>query len=225
VLDDVRVDLGDRAVLEGVTLEVAPGEVVGVIGGNGVGKTTLLDAVSGLAPATAGDLRLDGRSLDGTPPHERAHRGLGRTFQSTDLFEGMTAAEALALVDRPTRPAGAGCDVAEGLPDQLPDQLTSDDRRRLSIELALAAEPRILLLDEPAAGVSRSARAELSASIRRTADAGTAVVLCDHHVDFIRSTCDRVVLLHDGRVEVEGPTATVLADPRVGEVYLDGLAR
>ncbi len=237
---DLTVRFGGVTALDGVDLSVAPGEVLGLIGPNGAGKTTFIDAVTGFV-ASGGEVSLDGSRIDGWSPVRRARAGLGRSFQSLELIEDLTVRENLLVacdahdlsryatdLVHPGRPAltvVAATAVREfGLEpdlDALPDTLPHGRRRLVAIARAVAAAPRVLLLDEPAAGLSEGEGRELGALVRRLAhEAGLAVLLIEHDVGLVMSTCDRIAVLDFGRLIAVGTPAEVAADEAVVTAYL-----
>ncbi|NEA21394.1 branched-chain amino acid ABC transporter ATP-binding protein/permease [Actinomadura bangladeshensis] len=226
---------GGVTAVDGLALRAAAGQVVSVIGPNGAGKTTAFNCITGMIPPSAGTVVLAGRSVRGLAPHRVAAAGLARTFQSIRLFDGMTVAENV-LVGRFARdrrllrpPARADLDAVRrclgfvGLldaADRPAGGLPYGDRRRLEIARALAAEPRVLLLDEPAAGANPTEKRALMALIARIGALGTAVVLIEHDVALVMSISDRVTVLEYGRTIAEGPPAEIREDPRVIAAYL-----
>jgi ABC-type branched-subunit amino acid transport system ATPase component len=241
-VQSVSVSYGGVHALSDVSLEVGKGRLVGLIGPNGAGKTTFVDAVTGLVPAR-GRVELDGRDLTGRPPHTRARRGLARTFQSSELFEDLTVAENLQVTaDRPTwwttlgetlgRRTPTNPDVQEALAvlglENLADasarELSQGRRKLVGVARALAARPRVICLDEPAAGLDTAESAELGRRLRAVADAGTALLLIDHDMSLVMGICDHVVVLEFGKVIASGPPAQVRTDPAVIAAYLGASA-
>lgn len=240
-LSGVTMRFGGVTALNGVSLSVAPGEVVGLIGPNGAGKTTLIDAVTGFVRPQEGSIRLGDRKLDGLGAPARARAGVSRSFQSLELFAELSVADnlraagdsrdRLAYLTALVRPgqqeltAAAATAVAEfGLGehfDRRPDELPYATRRLLAIARAVAAEPAILLLDEPAAGLDAGEVEHLRTVVRRLAeDWGIGVLLVEHNVDLVLGVSDRVVALDFGRVIASGTPDEVRADPAVVRAYL-----
>ena len=239
---DLRVRFGGVVALDGVSLAVHPGEVVGLIGPNGAGKTTLIDAVTGFVRST-GTVRLEGRDISGWNARRRAVNGLGRSFQGLELFESMTVRENLVtagdrrdrlayLTDlvRPGRPRltpAAAAVVREfGLEDDLdrrPEELPYGRRRMVALARAVAASPSVLLLDEPAAGLGAEETRELGRMVRRLADEwGLGVLLVEHDVPLVLEACDRVTVIAFGVTIAEGTPDVIRDDPVVIEAYLGG---
>ncbi|MES9539617.1 ATP-binding cassette domain-containing protein [Actinomadura sp. NPDC000600] len=238
----VTVRFGSVVAVDDVSLEVRPGEVVAVIGPNGAGKTTLMDALSGFVPAS-GTVELDGRPISGLPAFRRTRAGLTRSFQSLELLEDMTVLDNLRcagdpadaasyLIDlvRPDRGRISGATVAAidtfrlaGHLHQLPTELPYGTRHLVAIARAVAAAPKVLMLDEPAAGLSEVERAEVGGLIRHLADDwGIAVLLVEHDVELVRRVSDRAIALDFGEQIAAGTPDEVLADPRVVDAYLGG---
>jgi branched-chain amino acid transport system permease protein len=222
---DLSVAFGGVRALREVSIAVGEGELVGLIGPNGAGKTTLVDAVSGFVGYT-GRVELAGADLSGLPPYERARRGLGRTWQSTELFDDLDVQENLTVAARggPTARALAlvGMDWAA---EAMPAQLSMGQRKLVGVARALAARPRLLCLDEPAAGLDTRESAELGACLRGLADQGQSMLLIEHDMGLVLGICDRVVVLEFGQVIADGPPAVVRTDPQVIAAYLgEGVA-
>jgi branched-chain amino acid transport system permease protein len=228
----LSVTFGGVHALSDVSLEVREGELVGLIGPNGAGKTTLVDAASGFVAST-GRVELAGADLGGLEPYVRARRGLARTWQSTELFEDLAVRENLTVAAQDgAGPAGdgtAGDASAErtlalvGMDwagQAMPSQLSMGQRKLVGVARALAARPRLLCLDEPAAGLDTRESRELGARLRALADQGQSMLLIEHDMGLVLGICDRVVVLEFGRVIADGPPEVVRADPRVIAAYL-----
>jgi branched-chain amino acid transport system ATP-binding protein len=224
---------GSLAVLCDVSLAVAAGEAVGIVGPNGAGKTTLLDVLTGTVRCDAGHVRLLGADISGLPPPLRARRGLGRTFQVPRPLAGLTVFEnALVGARRAARLRGQGAyqaayealavtDMAR-LANAQATSLRLLDRKRLELARALAARPRVLLLDEIAGGLSDPETDELLETIRRVNKAGTSIVWVEHVIRVLSAVAARLVCLADGRVIADGPPDQVLASEAVKSAYLGG---
>jgi ABC-type branched-subunit amino acid transport system ATPase component/branched-subunit amino acid ABC-type transport system permease component len=240
----LTVRYGGVVAVEGLSLDVEPGRVVGLIGPNGAGKTSAIDAVTGFTRAASGRVRLGDRELTRLPVHRRATAGLSRSFQSLELFEDMTVLDNLyTACDRPGRwawltdlvrpgsrplPSHVLVAVREfGLQDSLDrpvGDLSYGERRLLAIARAVAASPSVLLLDEPAAGLSDDETRELARLVRRLAeDWGMGVLLVEHDVDMVMNVCDQVVVLDFGRRICAGAPEEVRRDPAVRAAYLGDL--
>ena len=231
--------------VDGVTMQVAPGGIHAVIGPNGAGKTTLFNLISGLVAPSAGAVRLAGQDVTRLPPDRRAALGLGRTFQNIRVFGAMTALENVltGLHARLQAPLGqvvlrlprfraeeraavararAALDLV-GLADKAEVRagaLSYGDQRRLEIARAMAPEPRLLLLDEPAAGMNPAETAALARLVRRLGGLGATVLLVEHDMGFVMDISDRVTVLNFGRRIFEGAPAAVRQEPAVIEAYL-----
>lgn len=238
-------DYGGVHAVRGVDLEIRSGELLGLIGPNGAGKTTLVNMVSGLVAPSSGEATVLGVTAGRAPVHRVAAAGVSRTFQHSKLFGRLSALENVLvgghLVTRPTlvrrllwlpsarrdeRAALAHatrCLRRVGMLDAATTRanaLSYGDQRRLEIARALAADPSLIVLDEPAAGMNPVEAAELARLIRSLADDGLAVLLIEHNVGLVRQICDRVVVLDFGEVIASGAPTDVAADPRVVEAYL-----
>jgi len=241
---DVSVRFGGLKALDAVSLAVARGEVVGVIGPNGAGKTTLLNVLCGFIQPQAGEVLIDGRGYQHLRPHQLAGLGIARTLQGVGLFERLSAIEnvmtgancratagfwpallGLPRSDRDERRlrrdarealdrVGAG-DAAGARPGELPYGM----RKRVALARALVARPKLLLLDEPASGLSEVELAELGGLIRELS-AEASLVIVEHHMDLMMSVCDSLVVLDFGKVISHGSPQEIQADPAVTAAYL-----
>jgi ABC-type branched-subunit amino acid transport system ATPase component/branched-subunit amino acid ABC-type transport system permease component len=231
---DVGVRYGGVVAVDSVSFDVRSGEIVGVIGPNGAGKTTLLDAISGYNRST-GTVEFDGRPISSLKPHQRGRAGLGRTFQGIELYEDLSVEENVLVGEAAARHGGdhvgtmQGLDLRNRLFETLhlsrfraqPARELSQGRRQLvSIARALAGRPRMLLLDEPAAGLDSSESRWLGDRLRAVRADGVTVLLIDHDMGLVLDVCDRIVVLDIGKVIAEGTPAEIKADPRVATAYL-----
>jgi branched-chain amino acid transport system ATP-binding protein len=233
---------GVRAVVD-VDLEVAPGRLVGLIGPNGAGKTTFIDAISGFVRAR-GRVELDGQDLTGLAPHERARLGLARTWQSIELFDDLSVRENLLVAShRPsvlqtlretvtTSRESSAEEIAatlellglEAIANELPTDLSQGQRKLVGIARALVVAPRLVCLDEPAAGLDTQESEELGRRLRGLVDAGQSMLLVDHDMGLVLGICDEVVVLEFGKVIARGTPEAVRRDARVIEAYLGSAA-
>jgi branched-chain amino acid transport system ATP-binding protein len=225
---------GGVAALSDVSLDVAEGEILGIIGPNGAGKTTLLNCVSGVYRPDAGEIRFDGRSLNGLAPHQVARLGIGRTFQVVKPFTSMTVRENAAVgalfgssnARLRTREAFPYADemlelVGLAAKRSLPvASLTVPDRKRLEVARALCTKPRLLLLDEVMAGLNAVEVDAALGMVRDVHTRGATIVLIEHVMRVIVGVCQRVIVLHLGQHLAEGRPEEVLKDQRVVEAYL-----
>jgi branched-chain amino acid transport system ATP-binding protein len=238
----VSVSFGGVRALVGVDLDVNPGELVGLIGPNGAGKTTFIDAISGFVPHE-GSVALDGRDITGASPTARARMGLTRTWQAVELFDDLTVHENLTVAARhpsamttlkelftTSRPRSQAIDDAlEGfgladLADTTPSDLTQGQRKLVAVARAVVARPKLLCLDEPAAGLDEQESAAFGNHLRRIVDGGTPALLIDHDMGLVLGICDRVVVLEFGKVIATGTPSEVRADPQVVSAYLGSAA-
>jgi ABC-type branched-subunit amino acid transport system ATPase component len=229
---------GGLSAVDGVSLSFAPGERCALVGPNGAGKTTYVDLLTGVQRPDAGRVLLAGRDVTARPAHDRARSGLSRTFQVTRLFPRLTPRESvsLALCERsgtgwrPWRDAIAAAGPAttgrllracglERWADEPAGHLPYGRARMLEIALALAQEPRVMILDEPAAGVPDAERRDIL-DLLAALPAETCVILVEHDMDLVFSFARRIVVLAAGAVLADGPPAAIAADPAVQRAYL-----
>jgi branched-chain amino acid transport system ATP-binding protein len=235
VLRGVGVRFGGLTALEDVSLAVPPAGVVGVIGPNGAGKTTLFNVVCGFVPARTGDLLWRGAPLR-PRPHRLARLGIARTLQGVGLFAGLTVLENVMVAagwgyspprhdEGSLRRAALSCLDELGLAgraNRYPASLPYPVRKRIALARALVSRPRLLLLDEPAAGLGADDIEELAALVRALPGRGDgcAVMLVEHHMDLVMRVCEEVVVLDFGRVIATGPPERIRDDPAVIDAYL-----
>ncbi|HET9608577.1 MAG TPA: ABC transporter ATP-binding protein [Acidimicrobiales bacterium] len=232
--------------LNGVTLRVGAGERVGLIGPTGAGKTTFFNCVLGLLRPDRGTVRLAGEDVSRLPVHVRARRGIGRTFQRTELFTESTVREHLLVAERARRGDGrlwkdllglgrprpdemAACEVVldllglGALADEPIEHLSLGQGRLVEVGRALMTRPLVLLLDEPSSGLDRRETADLAATLRAVqADQGLAILLVEHDVDLVAGFTDRTYVLDFGTLIAQGTTGEVLDSPVVRQAYLGG---
>jgi len=232
---------GGVTIVDGVTLDLRAGEFLGVIGPNGAGKTSLFNLISGLRAASTGTVELLGRDVTRLAPHERARRGLGRTFQASSVFGSLPVRENARLAAqahqggslqawrgtkafRQVAERADECLTAVGLQDRgeaLAGTLAHGEKRKLEIALLLAGSPRVMLLDEPMAGVAAEDVPELVEVIRGlTGHTGGAVLMVEHHMEVILGLADRLAVMHHGALLACDAPDVVMANPVVQEAYL-----
>jgi branched-chain amino acid transport system permease protein len=231
-VEGLRKAFGGLVAVDSLDFKVAPGEIVGLIGPNGSGKTTVLNLISGALASDSGTVRCDGQAITGVGAHHIARFGVARTFQLVRVLEALTAVENVVagLAFRRVPLWGVEAEaVARGLiarvglaekADKSAAQLTYIDQKRLELARALALEPRVLLLDEWLAGLTQAELGEGIALIRSLKSAGLTIILVEHVMDAIRSLCDRCIVMNAGTKIADGPPGAVLADREVVRAYL-----
>ncbi len=235
----LSVSFGGLRALDRLDIEVAAGAMVGLIGPNGAGKTTCIDGLTGFVPTT-GRVLFDGRDLTGLRPHRRANLGLGRTWQSLELFDDLTVEQNLLAAAEPQSARGVLLDLVmpgrhrdrravdraldvlgiRDLAAMMPNEISQGQRKMVATARALAAGPTLICMDEPAAGLDTSESAELGAGLRSIVDAGTSILLVDHDMDLVLSVCDYVYVIDFGVKIAEGPPRVIARDPNVIHAYL-----
>jgi sulfate-transporting ATPase len=241
IVREVRVEFGGQVALNDVSLEIAPGEVVGLIGPNGAGKSTLIDVICGFQHAVSGSVSIGGRSIDKVSPSRRVGYGLGRSFQSLELFEDMTVLDNLRVASDHVSPSRYALDLIYpqnprasqltidavsrfGLRDVLhlyPNELDYAHRRLVAIARVLASGAHVMFLDEPAAGLDERERKALGDMVVRSArTGGVGILLVEHDVELVLRVSDRVVLLDAGVVIAEGTPQVVRHNPLLAAAYL-----
>ncbi len=242
---NIRKVFGGLVAVADVSFDILPGEILALIGPNGAGKTTTFNVIAGVYSLDGGEVRFKGERLNGLKCHERARRGLVRTFQNLQIFDNMTVLENV-MVGRQTRSRYGFIEAALRLPsarreereiceralhylalvdlkshaDRPANSLPFGQQRLLEIARALAAEPELLMLDEPAAGLTRKETEDLDELIRRIRDGGTTILLIEHDMELVMGIADRVVVLDYGQKIADGTVEEVQNDARVIEAYL-----
>ena len=219
-----------RRVVDCVSIHVNPGEIVGLLGPNGAGKTTTFNIVVGIVRPDSGEVLFEQEEISGLPMHERARAGIGYLTQEPSVFRKLTVGEnILAILET--------CDIASkermvrlgslldeldlsGLVDSKAYQLSGGEKRRLEITRALVTNPRLLLLDEPFAGIDPIAVYEVQKIVRRLKGRGLGILITDHNVRETLKMVDRAYLIHQGRVLLEGDAEKLVEDPEAREIYL-----
>ncbi len=244
-IDGVSKSFGAVCALSGVDLSVDAGSIFAIIGPNGAGKSTLFNAITGIYTLDSGTIAFDGRRIDGLPTFVIARRGIARTFQNLRLFGFLSAIDNV-LIGEHARMRGTLVDSLLGTPraraqeraarerarawldfvglndvgEQFARNLSYGAQRRLEIARALASQPRLLLLDEPAAGLNPTEKRELADLVRAIRDRGVTVVLIEHDMGLVMSLCERIAVLDHGEKIAQGAPAEIRANPAVIEAYL-----
>ena len=238
---DLTVVYGGVRANDQVNVHVDEGELLGLIGPNGAGKTTFIDAITGFAPVTHGQVLLAGEDVTAWSAHRRARAGLARTFQSSELFDDLSVLNNLLVVSESrswwtfpadlVRPRASATAVKnaewalevlgiEHIANKVSSELSMGQRKLAGVARALAGRPKMLLVDEPAAGLDTAESVAFGAHLRRVVDAGITVLLIDHDMGLVLSTCDRLCVLDFGRLIAEGAPESVRTDPSVVTAYL-----
>ena len=228
--DDLVKTYGGRRVVDGLTLRVTPGEVVGLLGPNGAGKTTTFHMIVGFEQPDSGTISLAGESLSGLPMHERARRGIVYLPQEPSAFRRLTVEQnILAILETLRLPATERAERLDTLLDDLgiahlrsnqASSLSGGERRRVEIARALVLEPLFMLLDEPFAGIDPIAVLDIQAIISQLRDRGIGILITDHNVRETLGICDRAYIVSSGRVIEEGPPDVIAASKKARQIYL-----
>lgn len=231
VVSDITKSYGKKRVVEGVSLQVNGGEIVGLLGPNGAGKTTSFYCIVGLVKMDSGAIRLNGADISSAPMHERAQRGLGFLPQEASVFRRLTVCDNLLAVlelrddlNKNQRIETMNRLIEEfqlqRFQDTRGERLSGGERRRLEIARALASEPRYMLLDEPFAGVDPISVADIKDNIRRLMNYDIGVLITDHNVRETLDICDRAYIVSEGYIIAEGDSEAILNNEQVRRVYL-----
>ena len=236
---DLRVTYGGLRALDDVNITVEQGQVVGLIGPNGAGKTTFIDALTGFAPATGG-IKFAGQDITKLPAYQRARLGLGRTWQSVELFDDLNVVENLQVAAERQSAAGFLLDLvrpgrardtaaveralaALGLEDlrmRTPGELSQGERKLVGVARALTAEPQLVCMDEPAAGLDTTESLALGTRLRAVVDHGVTVLLVDHDMSLVLTVCDYLYVIEFGRLIAQGTPAEIRMNQLVIAAYL-----
>jgi len=229
--EKVTKTFGDLLALDAVDVSLARGDILGMIGPNGSGKTTLFNVVSGVYRPAAGDIFFQGKSITGRTPHYICRKGIARTFQIAQPFSQMTLLENVLIgaMWGDGKSLSKGRDAAEevldfvGLGEKahlVPDEVTTEDRRRLELARALATKPEVLLLDEMMAGLTPTEIEEVLVLLRQIHASGVTIFMVEHIMQAVMSVCHRIIVLNYGQVIAEGTPGEVVKDEEVIRAYL-----
>ncbi len=244
-LDKVSRHFGGLQVLQDVTLDVPAGRIFGLIGPNGAGKTTVFNLVTGLLPPSSGEISFEGRSLVGRKPHRITQAGIARTFQNIRVFKEMTLLDNVVVGMHRHLGYGWGPLLLAGprwradeararerarellgwvrldhKTEELADNLSYGEQRKLELARALATEPKLLLLDEPVAGMNSTEKTELMREVVNIRDRGYTIFMIEHDMRFVMGLCDEIAVLNFGRIIARGGPEQIRHDPQVIEAYL-----
>lgn len=227
-VEHLRKKFGGVVAVDDLSFDIARGEVLGLIGPNGSGKTTVLNLITGFNEPSGGKVSLEGKDITGKPPYALAKLGIVRTFQNTSLFARMTVLENLRIGAH-LNDSGKPDDGLDAILEELDlakhqhaeaKSLAYGVQRRVEIAIALAARPELLLLDEPAAGMNPEESGELVEQLKRVLARKITIILVDHNMRFVTRICNRLILLNRGQKIAEGVPEEVLRLPQVIEIYL-----
>lgn len=223
---NLSVTYGGVKALKRVSMELPRGTVTGLIGPNGAGKTTLVDAITGFTRYT-GRVEVAGRSMERMEAHQRARAGLVRTFQSLELFDDLTVLENLTVAAMGGALPGTALETLDrfgiaDLAERAPTALSNGQRKLVAVARSLMSDPKVLVLDEPAAGLDSNESLDLGRQLRLLAESGLTILLIDHDMGLIMGHCDAVTVLQFGEVIAQGTSAEVRNDAAVLSAYLGG---